>query len=267
MSIAILGSCVTRDAFAHHAAELARPDWYFARSGLPSAMSASVFAGVDVSTIESAFQRAVVAADLDGSFSRFLANDDFDLLVYDAIDERFSLHVDPSGAIATRSSEFTKAAADVADCVTIKPHTDAYYDLWEPAWRDLVDTLRQRGLLERLRVNEVFWAARVEGDGEFPRAYPEALIRSANDFLSRLYVRMRDDLDASHFFTYPENELVAAAEHQWGIAPFHYLPAYYRRLCDYVITALTEEPAPEPAGGHPDVQGSRRRWWRRSTRS
>jgi hypothetical protein len=196
---AILGSCVTRDAFSTHEETLGKPDWYFARSGLPSAMSELIFHDVDVSTMESPFQRAVVSADLDGSFARFLPQGEFDLLVYDPVDERFPLLVADSGAIATRSSEFTRAVADVESCVRAEPHSEAYYELWEPAWQQLVEATTRAGTIDRLRVNQVYWAHRLDGPGEFPSIYPAEKVRRANEFLERLYSRMLEDLPPHRF--------------------------------------------------------------------
>ncbi len=260
MRTAILGSCVTRDAFAAHEEVLGKPDWYFARSGLPSAMSELVFEGVDVSAIESPFQRAVVSTDLDGSFARFLPKAEYDLLVYDPIDERFPLFIADSGAIATRSSEFTRAVADVESCVRLEPLSEGYYELWEPAWQHLVEVMTRSGNLDRLRVNQVYWAHLIDGPGEFPAIYPAEKIRRANDFLERLYTRMLEDLPPHRFFRYAEEELVAAGEHRWGIAPFHYVPAYYQRLCDYLVAYPDDEGGGEAPGDAGGRFGRVRRW-------
>lgn len=276
MTVAILGSCVTRDAFAHHQDVLGKPERYFARSGLASAMSERVFDGVDVSTIESAFQRAIVEADLDGSFVRYVHESEFDLLIYDPIDERFALFLDGTGALATRSSEFLRATVDVSGCVRIEPHSEEFFSRWEEAWSDFVLTLRDGGALGRVRVNQVYWATHIDGPGEFPAIYSARLIAQANVFLDRLYDRMRRDLPESQFFVYPDEELAAASEHRWGLAPFHYNAPYYRRLCDYILAASERstppvsdpERAPATSTTHEEsavVKGpDAGRWWRRS---
>ena len=62
--IAIIGSCVTRDAFRPEDSDEWEIAAYYARSSLASAMSEIPFVGVDLDGIDSAFQRRIVQADL-----------------------------------------------------------------------------------------------------------------------------------------------------------------------------------------------------------
>jgi hypothetical protein len=244
LRIAILGSCVTRDAFGFHREVLGRPEQYFARSGLASAMCAEPFRGVDTSTIASDFQRGVVDMDLEGTFAAWLPTGEFDVLILDVIDERFSLLIDADGAIATRSVEFTSAIADTSRCRVVPPHTDEYFDLWQSAWVRFLAVVDEIGARDRIRINRVRWADTFDGPGvRFPKAYSQAAIVQANAFLDRLYRRIELDLTPEQFYRYSEHELRAAAEHQWGLAPFHYTPAFYRRFVQHVTGV--EIPAPE----------------------
>lgn len=243
MKIAILGSCVTRDAFGYHADHLDRPERYFARSGLASAMCATPFGGVDTSTIASDFQRNVVEMDLAGDFATWLGSADFDVLILDVIDERFGLLIDADGAIATRSSEFASATADTSGCTVVPPNTDAYYALWETAWEQFVSVVDRVGARGRVRVNKVYWAREFDRPGAaFPPSYSAALIERSNLFLDRLYRRMEQDLAPEQFYVYTAAELRAATEHQWGLAPFHYTPRFYRRFVHHVTGAVVRAP-------------------------
>lgn len=258
---AILGSCVTRDAFAAHPEALGSPAEYFARTALASAMSPVVVEGVDLSSIPSAFQRRVVGYDLDRAFLDFLERGELDLLVYDLIDERFPLLVLDGGGVVTRSGEFLRATADLAVTETVAPWTERSYALWEEAWSLLVARLRDLGLLERLVVNDVRWADVVEGGGQMPDVYPPTLTARANYFLGRMSARMRRDLAPSQLFTYDGSLLTATSEHRWGTAPFHYVPAYYRAFADRVsawsppargsVPALAGGPAPGAGASAP----------------
>src|SRR5690606_12983426 len=104
--VLILGSCVTRDAFARlpEGSPLVVAE-YFARSLLASATHPVEVTGVDLDRISSPFQRRVVEWDLTGAFMDALAGGvEWDVLVYDPIDERFDMYEQPAGGRATRSS-------------------------------------------------------------------------------------------------------------------------------------------------------------------
>lgn len=241
MKVAILGSCVSRDAFGHHEDLLGRPVRYFARSALASAMCPTPFRGVDTSGIASPFQRTIVGLDLDKAFQPWLAEGDFDLLVVDSIEERFALLVDEAGAVATRSSEFVAAGHDTSGCRTVAPHTDEAWAMWEDAWVRFIAAVDAVGARDRVRVNRVRWATTFDGPGaEFTSYHSPQRIHRTNRFLRRIYQRMELDLSPLQFFRYGDDELRAATEHQWGPAPFHYTPAFYRRFVEHV----TGEPLP-----------------------
>lgn len=101
MKVLILGSCVTRDAF-----EFAGDyppltlHGYYARSALVSATDARPFPGVPLERIQSPFQRRMVQWDITGAALAEIAKADYDLLVYDAIDERY-----PGAGLVERSQE------------------------------------------------------------------------------------------------------------------------------------------------------------------
>jgi hypothetical protein len=231
MRVMILGSCVTRDAFERQdrpwAIEL---DEYFARSTLASAMDQRHFAGVDLANIASPFQRRMVEFDLADGFAKALGEHEYDLLVYDLIDERFDVVQNSEGALATRSSEFSSSGYDVSADRVVRTGTQAAFDLWERGWTDLVERLAGLGRLDDLRINRAYWATEVEGGGEFPAVFTPDRITAANQYLDRLYERAAQDVGREAFFEFSAHELLAASEHRWGISPFHYTDAYNQRL-------------------------------------
>ncbi|GAA4814601.1 DUF6270 domain-containing protein [Nocardioides caeni] len=243
MRVAILGSCVSRDAFGIHEDVLGKPHRYFARSGLASALCPTPVHGLDLSAITSAFQRSVVAMDLEKAFVPWLETADFDLLVLDCIDERFALLREPGGALVTRSSEFAAAGVDISGWEVVRPNSEQFFDLWEEAWGRFVEVLDATGTRDRVRINRVRWATAFDGPGaEFPAFYGPQRIRRSNEFLERAYARMAQDLTPEQFWTYDDHELLATTEHQWGPAPFHYTPAFYRRFVHH-LTGI-ELPSP-----------------------
>lgn len=259
MRIAVFGGCVTRDVFAHDDL-LPPPHRYFARSALASAMCPLPFPAVDTSLVGSDFQRAMVEQDLSGELATWLPEGDFDLLVIDSIPERNALFADDRGALATRTTELLSARPDVSPYRIIWPHTEEFLALWDAAWTALVATVDRIGARDRLRVNRVRWATEFDGPGASFSAYHNPLrIERSNTFLDRAYARMERDLAPEQFYRYADEELLAATAHQWGIAPFHYTPAYYRRLAGHLRADVERHRA------GPVRRTSRAgRWWRPS---
>lgn len=235
MKIAVFGGCVTRDVFVDDDDLLVRPHRYFARSSLASAMCPVPFPAIDTTLIPSNFQRDMVEQDLRGELATWLPGGDFDLLVLDSVPERNALFADDRGALATRTTEMLSAQPDVSPYRIIWSHTEEFFDLWDAAWTALVATLDGIGALDRIRVNRVRWATEFDGPGAEFSAYHNPLrIQRSNTFLDRAYARMERDLPPEQFYRYADEELLAATEHKWGIAPFHYTPAYYQRLADHL---------------------------------
>ncbi|KRC54014.1 hypothetical protein ASE19_08035 [Nocardioides sp. Root79] len=245
MKVGILGSCVSRDAFGLHEDALGKPAAYFARSALASVMSPTPFTGVDLSAISSPFQRSVVAMDLEKAFVPWLETADVDLLVVDCIEERFALVVAPDGGTATRSSEFVSAGADISHCELVRPNTPDALARWTAAWARFVAAVDAAGIRERVRINRVRWATEFDGPGaEFPAFYNPQRIRRSNEFLESVHARMEQDLEPEQFWRYDDAELLAASQHQWGPAPFHYTPAFYRRFVQHVTGGPAGGPRP-----------------------
>lgn len=231
MRVLILGSCVTRDAFEllpeGHPVELAE---YFARSALGSATHPVRFEGVDTDRIGPLFQRRMVKWDLTGSFLPALESLEWDVLVYDAIDERFATVQNATGAWATVSMEFGKTGYDYSGHRLVRSGTDDAFTLWREGWATLTGRLRDMGRLDGLRINRTWWAGQVDGGGELPSAFSPAGVEHANQYLARLYDHAAHTLGPDQFYEYPPEDIRAAAEHKWGRSPFHYVSSYYDTL-------------------------------------
>ncbi|WP_313661941.1 DUF6270 domain-containing protein [Cellulosimicrobium cellulans] len=237
--VTIVGSCVTRDAFDLSSDQRWELSAYYARSGLASAMSDREYPGVDLTGIESAFQRRMVEQDLGKSLASHLAQDTSDLIVYDPIDERFDLAVHPvSGAVCTLSAELSRAA-HVPVSRTILSGSEEFYVLWEQGWVRLLAALDARGRRAHLRVNAAKWATALDDGSDFPAVYPPDRIGRANEFLDRLYRRMSEDIPAGQIVSFSaRNGGVAASDHKWGRSPFHYQEAFYDHLRSALIGSL-----------------------------
>lgn len=232
----IHGSCVSRDAFGDQYLQASRCELvgYHARSSLATVFSRGMIDDVDFDAIASPFQRRMVRSDIEHGLAEMLEAGEYDLLLIDLIDERFSLFVDAHGARCTISGELLSSGFDPNSRrgTIIKPFTDEFFDLWEDGWRKLVAALDARGHLGKVVVNAVFWSQACSDGTSFMPAYSRDDIERANAFLRRQYARMRADLNEEQFLKVDPSLLVGAVDHRWGKSPFHYVDAYYNNLLE-----------------------------------
>jgi hypothetical protein len=147
------------------------------------------------------------------------------------------------GAICTLSNELAQTGARDAVEVDhlIKSGSDEFFMLWERGWAALLEQLDGLGKRSRLMINKVFWSQRTEAGMDYAPAYDPARIRSANDFLQRLYQRMELDLDSSQLISFEPELLVGASQHKWGLSPFHFIQSYYLQLASRMTQWLARD--------------------------
>jgi len=235
VSVAILGSCVTRDAFALPAGSAYEIDEYFARSALASATAELPFIDFDDSAIESPFQRRIVALDHSKTLLGHVAGNSFDVFIYDMIDERFDL-VQHDGRIATRSNEFTLGTSATEPEKRIASGSDEFFTMWETGWERLIETLTESGNRAKLRIHAVYWAT-ASDTGPFSKGKVKEAKR-ANEMLDLMYSRMSIDLEESQFLIPDPRLVVGASDHKWGPAPFHFADAYYEDFLSKLRASL-----------------------------
>jgi hypothetical protein len=240
---------VSRDAF-----ELLEPDdgielvEYVARSSLISAMSKRAFDGVDTAAIASQFRRRMVIWDIESAkLKELIAAADYDVLLFDVIDERYGLLKRDSETFATRSSEFAETGFAETTEQIIGPYTDERIRLWERGWRRLRRRLKRAGKLGSVRVNEVFWASKLSDGDDYPSvAANPAAHDQVNGTIAAMYRRLERSLKPGQIYRYPSSDLVADVDHKWGIPPYHYPLSYNLRLKNYLLSERDRLIGPAP---------------------
>ena len=234
----IFGSCVSRDilTYPHDNTQLALVD-YYARCSIASLGAHPIEMPSSVQNIGSKFQRRMVERDIRKDFLNDLTGLQFDILLIDLIDERLNLYVEPEGKACTLSSELFSSGfpKDSDRGSRISSGSEEFWRLWEVGWLILLNKLRGLGVLDRLRVNQVFWGSRTENGGNFEPHYSGRQIDSANQFLDRMYQRISADIPSEQFLRFDHGLMTGSIAHTWGISPFHYIDAYYhaaiQQLC------------------------------------
>jgi hypothetical protein len=179
----------------------------------------------------------MVERDIRKDFLNDLTRLEFDILLIDLIDERLNLYVELEGSACTLSKELLSSGFPKASerGSRIFSGSEEFWRLWEVGWSVLIDRLKGLGVLDRLRVNQVFWGTRTENGGNFEPHFSSRKIDSANQFLDRMYQRISADIPSDQFLRFDHGLMVGSITHTWGISPFHYVDAYYhaaiQQLC------------------------------------
>jgi hypothetical protein len=186
--------------------------------------------------ITSDFQRRMVQRDLDKTFLHDLVKRrDFDFIVIDLIDERFDLYEASPRSVVTVSSEFLMTGlvkpSDRSSERWIRSGTERHRELWKSGVRRLFTVLAKHGLAERVIINKVFWAERMEDGTPLP-AQHEKQRKEANSLLAWMYQELAQYVPERRWMTFSDEVLRANPSHRWGIAAFHYSDDYYKKALE-----------------------------------
>ena len=217
---------MSRDAFGPREEERFEVVAYFARSGIATFDSPAEVDEEILGRIGSPFQRRMVRFDMSKAIPDELVAMDFDVLLVDFIDERFDLARFASGHLRTLSSEY-RAVDEAEGREIVRSGSEEHFSLWRNGWLRLTGGLRRQGLMERVRVNRVFWAEEDASGKRFP--WSDA-IRSANGHLARMYAFVEGSTPDAGWIRYPTALFVADPGHRWGLSPFHYRQEVYDHM-------------------------------------
>lgn len=232
--ICIYGSCVSRDTFEHMDPAAFSLTRYVARQSLISGFSTTA-AEVDLSSFDSTFQRRMLRGDAAGDLPAHLATDaaSVDLLLWDLTDERLGVFAGPDGRVVTRTTE--GLAHDLYSSLDGWSHlplgTPRHQAAWQAALERFIDQLRQLELLDRTLLLEVPWAAVDVAGVPVPSSFG-----TRPDQANRTFAWYYEHARAAgvRTVTVEPDIAVAAVDHPWGPAPFHYHSTTYRALAESI---------------------------------
>ncbi|EWT07566.1 hypothetical protein N864_06385 [Intrasporangium chromatireducens Q5-1] len=232
VTIAIWGSCVTRDIFE----EVPSPEIrlrYHARSSWVSQASPSGDEPVAVPT-GTGFAERTVREDLTKAIVPQLVGQPPETVIFDLIDERFDLAMIRQRAYSLNDYYgrlgLEQAMRDRAGAVS-EFRDDAREDLFAGAVATLAPTLLT--VLPRTKfVLHVAWYTARSADASY-RFYSSAPNHVAwcNERLAHHYAVLIDHFGDRLHLLEPDRAtcLVSDPGHRWGLAHFHYVPEYYRQ--------------------------------------
>lgn len=223
IKVFIYGSCVSRDFLEITDAKNFELIDYFARSSFASIGAKPITDHALIKKIDSKFQRSMVERDLNKSLLNSILKNNFDLLLIDLIDERFSIaSIDES--FCTVSTEFKKNQERKYKSIAFNSFEK--FELWKNGVNLFFDLARKNGFLNKIRISKIFWAENLE-NGEYFSNEIREYISINNEILSRMYRYIENIINVNQFINYPSGLIVAANEHKWGQQPFHYSNELY----------------------------------------
>lgn len=245
-SIAILGSCVARDTIEHLDLTAAPVAYYSARHSLISTGHNLSRLIPEDHGMTSAFQERVVREDAAGTSldSLLSASNDGTVVLWDLMDERGGVWEIGRGEYLTRSFDIERHPALKGAVTQAIEHEGGgyipfgesqHFSLWKRAAKLAVGRLRDAGLLERTVLLAVPWASEDTSGAATPASFGLTAER-ANSLYERYYAYL-ERLGVTVVRPTPAH-VTANAGHQWGAAPFHYVPEVYVGLIEDIENAL-----------------------------
>ncbi|KQT99843.1 DUF6270 domain-containing protein [Sanguibacter sp. Leaf3] len=227
--VAIYGSCVSRDTFEYLAPNFELVS-YTARQSLVSAFTAPVDPAIDLalSMLPSEFQRRMLLADARSSLVDSLDRlpEDLDLLVWDLVDERLGISRFEDGSVQTRSVEQIRAGIVPDNAEHVRFGSATHRRLWSDALHQWGEALDARDLIGRTVLLAPPWAVD-DSEGDPTPASFGLRPDEANEITERYVEQVRTTLGVPVITT---RDVVAAVDHRWGRAAFHYSDDVYQRL-------------------------------------
>ncbi len=254
-TVAIWGSCATRDAFAvaSRQEELERElplVYYGARSSWISQASPPwPQPHPDLGGEVNGFGRRMVQEDLGKTIVDQLVELQPDIVVFDLIDER--LPIVRTGKIWLTASNYAKqtdlgrrviAEADQTCTMTQPARSRLFSAAVRPVARRLIRELPRTAFV----LNEAPYTVRVGGGGALPEpaaGWARELDEAQQPLFRALIGAMGGRLLRA---TPPPEVALADPDHRWGVTSYHYVEDYYHWFLD---TLLAVEPPAETGAG------------------
>lgn len=232
--ITIHGSCVSRDTVEFLPAERFWLTRYIARQSLISAGSVCPPLFDPADALDSPFQIRMLAGDLAGDVYEHIAatSAETDLLLVDLTDERLGVFALADGSYLTRTVEGIAHDMYPADLRLLELGDDEHFELFRAGLDRWADAVAAAGLADRVVVLHVPWAARTVDDDETPPSF-NLTAELANVVYSRYHHAFFDRVDP--WVLRPRVPVFAHGDHQWGPAPFHYVPAVHQDLAEQIL--------------------------------
>ena len=254
--VAIVGSCITRDLWpflGRDASELL----YIARTSLPSLFAQGPRGIEPEAAPPTPLKRHPynsLIADLKKTALAALVSFQPTHIIFDFIDERFDLLAVGEGLV-TYSWELDASGYTALPTLNPNRRISRLTDGCDLLWRQGLSQLAAFLALGPLKGAEIIlhraqWAEQFRtGSGkvsDFPAnleiiSGQVASLTSHNALLRRYEGAFQRQFPLAKSIAAPDQYVLADETHQWGLSPFHYVPAYYQSVCSQLKPIITTD--------------------------
>ncbi|QOT16062.1 DUF6270 domain-containing protein [Paenarthrobacter sp. YJN-5] len=232
----IYGSCVSRDTKPYLGDDWTISD-YVARQGMISAASPrAVLRGE--SALKSKFQNQCVRNDIRSTLFSAIeaATPKTDVFVLDLVDERLGVYDLGNGTYVTQTWELEESK--LLQQQQTKPRlipfaSDEHYQLWTKAADVVLERIKATG--RPLIVLSPEWSETAD-NGQEKLQYRGYFSSTWNKLYAPYFDHLRSR--GCNVLSVGQDTVKAAAGHQWGLAPYHYVDAVYHRMRDAITAAV-----------------------------
>lgn len=233
LKVAIIGSCVTRDAFEYiKDTEIL----YVERTSFVSLISKPFPIMEDEIKIEGNFERRMVLWDLDKQFLIRLAEFKPDLIVLDFIDERFDLIEYNQGFYSRSNYLVNSGILDQMNNYKII-RRQSTEDLWKNACK--IVSKKLCSITKNIVLHQTHWARqyRHPDSGKIIEFNAEAMTiaETNNKILDSYYNILKQEIPDLGVISYEPDLLFSDYAHQWGKDYFHFGKEYYQDIAKKII--------------------------------
>ncbi|MDH2887882.1 DUF6270 domain-containing protein [Bacillus cytotoxicus] len=229
-SIAILGSCVTRDAFTFDKEKRFELPYYQARTSLLSIMTKPYeIQDSDLNNLSSAFQKRLVKDDMLKSFFEKISANSSDYLIMDFIDERFDM-VKIGDCYITRSFEFinSKLESKLEDFEVLQK--SMILEQWEQACYAFVQEITKLYEQSKIILHKAYCKDEYLDKEGIVRVFNSDVLernKRTNALLNHLYEYLQKVVPEMKVIDLSDRQHYAWEGHVWGLSAFHYEDKYY----------------------------------------
>lgn len=235
-TIDILGSCVTRDAFAFVENDFELKS-YHPRSSLISVYSPPINIKKDGINLNSEYQQRLVYFDMTKNFYHYIKETTSDVLIIDFMDERLGV-LKTNNTYITHSDELKLSKLKLLLDYEILDFDEEYLDLWEISALKFIHDVKKRPYQRIILHKSFYMDSYIDKEGnKTPFTEPDTVerIKSRNSLLSHMYNFIERNMP--NLTIIEPTGFLANENHKWGLTPFHYEQAYY----DYFMERLSVE--------------------------
>lgn len=190
------------------------------------------------SALKSKFQNECVRNDIRSSlFSAIEADGQkTDIFVLDLVDERLGVYELGNGTYVTQTWELEESK--LLQQQSTKPRlipfaSDEHFELWVKAADTVLEKIEATG--KPLIVLSPEWSESAD-NGQDALQYRGYFSSTWNKLYQRYFDHLRDR--GCNVLSIGQDVVKAAAGHQWGLAPYHYVDTVYHHMRDAITAAV-----------------------------